>query len=573
MRKIVTLAGMFALPVLVGIFSASAQAGDLSYTIELSDVGTAIDGAVFEGITGGEDVGGLGPFILGQDASGTSVSDAGDVNGDGIADFLIAAPRVDIAGSNSLNRHGQVYLVYGEAGGSSLSGTIDLSDVGTTIAGAVLSGVDVTDEAGRVVSSAGDVNGDGVGDLLIGSSIGSYLIYGDSSTPLSGTIDLADVGSTVGGAFFDGLGQGAVSNAGDINGDGVGDLLIGEVLNNKAHLIYGQTGPAALSGTITEADLGVSVDGVTFNGAASGNRTGWSVSAAGDIDGNGIDDLVVSAPWADPDGKFNAGSVYLVYGQDGAGALSGALELSDIGGSVSGAVFNGITGGIDGPFNQPGDQVGNSLANVGDVNADGLDDFLIGAPRVFGATGASYLIFGQDGLDVLSGTFDLADLGTTLEGIAFAGLGGGGNNQFGEWVSGAGDVNGDGVADLLIGAPGASGVGQAYLILGSSSLTSGMFSIGSFSERVTFNGIAGDDRSGFSVSGAGDVNSDGFDDILIGAPGADPGGKLEAGKSFLVFGGAVVPEPATIVLASLGLMSLAGVRKRRGKVPGNKPVR
>ena len=127
---------------------------------------------------------------------------------------MIGAPGVDLAG----NRRGQNYLIYGQPGGRPLSGPIDLADVGGAVAGAILNGIDDHDCLGLCpVSAAGDVNGDGMDDLLIGASLASaggnyrgrsYLVYGrPDGSPLFGSLDLANLGGTMEGATFNGIAE------------------------------------------------------------------------------------------------------------------------------------------------------------------------------------------------------------------------------------------------------------------------------------------------------------------------------------------------------------------------------
>ena len=146
---------------------------------------------------------------------------------------------------------------------------------------------------------------------------------------------------------------------------------------------------AQLSGTIPLVDLiGGTLAGAKFNGIANDDQSGYSVSSAGDVNGDGLDDLLIGARYADAGGS-NRGESYLVYGQSAGSLLTGSLDLSDVGGVVAGATFNGIA---------DADSSGYSVSSAGDVNGDGLDDLLIGA---YGANvggddrGESYLVYGQ----------------------------------------------------------------------------------------------------------------------------------------------------------------------------------
>jgi len=421
-----------------------------------------------------------------------------------------------------------------------LTGSLKLADLGTTVAGATISGVADGDNSGLSVSGAGDVNGDGIDDFLIGSygaDAGgtnrgeTYLVYGQpNSSPFSGSLDLAALGSTVEGATFKGIADDDqagrfVSGAGDVNGDGLADVLIGAWGANAAgsdrgetYLVYGKGGGSPLSGAVNLADVGGTVAGATFNGAADSDQSGYSVSGAGDVNGDGRADLLIAG--------FGMSQGYLVYGQPDNGALplSGSLELYNVGAEVAGVIFHGITGEL-------------SVSGAGDVNGDGIDDILIGSGRVNSNRGESYLVYGQPDSSPLWSSINLADVGAAVAGATFDGAVAGG--FAGLSVSGAGDVNGDGLDDLLIGAMYANGHGETYLIYGQpdSSPLSGsldLADVGGTLEGATFTGVVSGDHAGSGVSGAGDVNNDGQDDIVIGAWHA-PGG-WPVGESYLVYG-------------------------------------
>ena len=375
--------------------------------------------------------------------------------------------------------------------------------------GFILNGANSFEFSGRSVSAAGDINGDGFDDLIIGASVRSYVVFG-SDAGFNTTLELASLDGS-NGFVLDRSGY-SVSEAGDVNGDGFDDFIMGAPFTSpngrhsgESYVVFGND--ADFDAILNLSDLDGS-NGFVINGINKFDRSGYSVSGAGDVNGDGFDDVIVGASYADPNGIYS-GESYVVFGSDA--GFDATLELSSLNGS-NGFVLKGIAAY---------DNSGHSVSGAGDINGDGFDDLIIGAPYADSSgvySGESYVVFGSDAS--FSAVMELSSLdgsnGFIIAAVDEYGLSG-------YSVSGAGDINGDRIDDLIIGAPSSNldggSSGRSYVVFGRNTSFGAALDLSSLdgSNGFVIDGLSDDDGFGHSVSKAGDVNGDGFDDLVIGA--------------------------------------------------------
>ncbi len=521
-----------------------------------------------------------GVETVGQAGSryGSTVAPAGDVNGDGFRDALIAAPFWDQGEADE----GAAFVFLGSA-----TGIVAAGDPGN--AAAQLESDQVFANLGYSAASAGDVNGDGYGDVIVGapyydageSDEGAAFVFLGSATGIVAAGDPGNAAARLESnqpAVYLG---GSVASAGDVNGDGYGDVIVGapyydagESDEGAAFVFLGSATGIVAAGDPGNAAAQLESDqGFAFLGS--------SVASAGDVNGDGYGDVIVGAELYDA-GESNEGAAFVFLGSptgivaagdpgnaaaqlesDQGSALLGSSVASagDVNGdgygdvivgalyyaageSDEGAafVFLGSPTGIDAAgdpgnaaarleSNQPAASLGWSVASAGDVNGDGYGDVIVGAYRFDAGEvdgGAAFVYLGSaTGIVTAGDPGNAAAQLNSYQAYAYLGYG----------VASAGDVNGDGYGDVIVGAPyydaGESDEGAAFVYLGSAT---GIVAVGHpYNAAAQLESDQVNANLGWSAASAGDVNGDGYGDVIVGAAGYDAG-ESDEGAAFVFLG-------------------------------------
>ncbi|HPO12381.1 MAG TPA: Calx-beta domain-containing protein [Candidatus Hydrogenedentes bacterium] len=564
-----------------------------------------------------------GMQMVGVDNAGVGrvVTGIGDVNGDTFEDFMFTAPDEPV---DSLTDAGMVFIFFGgPAGTSSIINDYlrkdaaigpDNPDASQEI---VITGSAASEHLGLSATGLGDMNGDGIAEFALGwtnaaNRGGVFLIYGSRTFPAS--FATSSIGDTAAGAAVkgvkiigadDGDGAGAsVAKAGDFDANGLPDLIVGAPTAGAgaapgagaAYIVFGSSSGIGSNGLIQLQAL-APTQGIRILGETVGSGFGTSVSGIGDFNGDGVEDVAIGAPAA----TSNQGNVIIIFGHvdykesdapnpinlarlsDGnmpslPNSLYFTLNMPDEGGLAS--MVN--PGFLTPPF-QPGDLgllpgmrltgegggFGKALSSLGDANGDGIDDMITAAPTYDGSAAAErhwgrcYLVLGAAG-ELHQPESLASDVGSSVPGLLLTGIDQG--DAVGASVAGAGDINGDGLMDALIGAangtPGGFG-GEAYVLWGSRGLQGelslrDLSSLGGASSpgKYLYSTHSGTDFSlGLCVAAAGDLNSDNVGDYLVGRKGG----------AFVLLGSAITEaaEYKNRIRSAVGLL---------GNLPGGDTV-
>ena len=381
--------------------------------------------------------------------AGYSVSALSDLNGDGFKDLIVGESYYD-------NGTGRVSIYFGS---SEFNSVPDL----------VLYGENENDQFGFSIASGCDLNGDGFDDIAIGAyKCGTdgegkvYIYFGRKE--MTGEADLVLTGQNQNGSF----GYCAAS-AGDLNGDGFDDLIVGTYgFSSSKSSVYIYLGGNDMD---TASDIELLSESIF-------QYFGHSAAGVGDVNGDGYDDVVVGAYGT----KSYEGRSYLYFGGND---MDNAPDV----------IFDGEEGNSGFGF---------QVSGAGDVNSDGYSDILVSAPFYNNSAGRVYVYFG--GVNISAETDFVLD-------------GEDENDYFGYSTASAGNVNGDDSGDIIIGAYSHDSFkGKAYLYYGSKS--------GNGFTGIDISGQGSENCFGYSVASAGDINSDGYDEVLIGATNFENEGKL-----------------------------------------------
>ncbi|MDX1589453.1 MAG: Ig-like domain-containing protein [Oleiphilaceae bacterium] len=477
------------------------------------------------------------------DYFGRSLGSGGDINGDGFEDFVIGVSLSDINAGDA----GAAYVIFGKAGATRADLAVDAlaSDDGFLIHGAT-----GADYLGMTVDLSGDLNGDGYDDAVVIASHDDsavadggmiYVIWGQSGSTRA-NVDVSALSSSDGfrirphesgdflgnATYIDPQNAQYLDVGGDFNGDGIHDLIIGHSSSDNdggdsglAYVIFGQTG--ATRSDIELATIGSEGFRIT-TGGASAELMGHSVQFMGDFNGDGFNDLAIGAPRSD-EVAGDAGQAYVLFGQ-GSGTYSDVnlAAMTDTEGfAVKTSVGSSWLGGS---------------VSASDINGDGLSDLLIGnvaSDESAGDSGSVIAIYGHT-----SANYPDLSVGSIPTGSGFTIVGEDASDFAGHAVVGAGDVNGDGIDDILMSSwyddEGGGDAGAAWLIYGRSGTSRSDIQLSTLTSADGFKAMGANGVDYFGrTNAAGDLNGDGFQDMIVSSPLGDLNG-ADTGEANVIWG-------------------------------------
>eukprot|EP01089_Gocevia_fonbrunei_P002890 TRINITY_DN1275_c0_g2_i2.p1 TRINITY_DN1275_c0_g2~~TRINITY_DN1275_c0_g2_i2.p1 ORF type:complete len:835 (-),score=201.06 TRINITY_DN1275_c0_g2_i2:271-2775(-) len=452
----------------------------------------------------------------------------GDLNGDGIDDILVAAPETMVNGQVK----GRGYIIFGSSSG--FSDQFNLIGLNQST-GFSMNGLNTNDRFWYSVAT-GDVTGDGIGDIVSGTAFASpngnvsgqvYVLFGRKNQNYPNPVDFGSLNGS-NGFIINGnnlrYSLGDSVSCGDINGDNIDDILIGAIGDSvggagRGYLIFGKKPP--FTAEFDEQSLD-GTNGFIITGNKPLDQLGDQSSLCGDVNGDKLNDILITSRLVDSHNLTNSGASYIIFGSKT--RYSSPFNVTLLNG------LNGftITGGAE-------YDISGSIASIGgDVNGDNFDDILIGAytADVDGKVdcGKVYIIFGNTTFpaEINLNSLDGSN-GFTINGFIV-------NGTIGKTATHAGDVNGDNFDDILFAGDPARTNSQLNLLFGRPTFQP-QFNVSSCngsSDCVIIQGVtvqAGDEL-GFGTSIGGDVNSDGVDDIIIGAGRENN----NTGNCYVIFG-------------------------------------
>ena len=450
---------------------------------------------------------------------------SGDYNGDGIADFIIGT---DLTSCPECRKYAHVAY-----GATDLPKQIDLQESwwGTSEQQILIWDF----SASATVASLGDFNGDGYDDMLFGdgsadpnglSNAGqSFIKYGEPALPRQSSLyDATMEGVRIMGSRFWGWlsAERSIGNAGDINGDGFADALLGAPSYassdpyREAFIIYGATD---VPSELWTHELGP--HGVRIVATDPGETFGYSMNGVGDVNRDGLGDVVIGS-YGKPGEQ---GYAYLIFGATDLPCQMETEALGSRGVRIKGA--------------GPGDLFGNRVRAAGDVNRDGYNDFLVSASTA----GKVYIFYGGPEWPEFLDADEMGSRGVIISGnesVVAVGLS----------ISAAGDVNGDGYDDIMLTAYDkriSTVQSQVSIIFGGKNLTERPRGLLDEYEQIVFERPNGRQQGfGYSSTYLGDINGDGFRDLAIGEALADPYDRGGAGTVYVIYGGKFLPGSADL---------------------------